>query len=1839
MAKSYYSIDPSDPPSLEEVVRRWVEDSEQATDEQYFHFHLPVDFLLRAREHDRSKFEKRNLDKEQWQKLKHSLQNGWKKEYPVILMVGQDGCVYVGEGNHRLTLADRLEIDMAPVRLIFRQEACRGDRGVQLYDKGQSTNKENDGLREQSDGSPKSKKDALQKIKNGEWNHNPKDFVESLQKTKHPSMLAGYSLSDYQKMKTFKLKGYDMGYALQTLPDQDGREIVSVHNNEKNIGGVGKFLVKSAIKNGGCYLDHFDTPKLSNLYKSMGFKKYSKNEFDRQYLENPKQFQSQYGKADVIYRYHKNCRKPQKAVKESDLVKKGTLQEARDSYKVDSRTHHGLTEAVGDMGLPGSVERKLKEIIPRDEPAARKSRMYLARLFKNHEIEGEIKKAARRELRETLSSLQGSFARTETNGISFADILADIFKNVSLEFPEDVHQIRKVATVLLDKRAETVNAYTSLLKKINEAAEANSLNGIHIDLPVSILLDAFLQTYKELADFLASSPKSNYPKVSDIDDPEKANEVAGEIGYDLEEEKKQVEFEDGYFWYGTIEDPDNIRRIGFEMDNCLKDGPKNYAGQTFVLFSPEQKPKVAAHFKEDDMAGLKWHEIQGRNNDSPNEKYYPYISRLFDAAGDQAEVPQKYSRYQNIQKEARGSFKTDNQMFSSSTEEALEESVEDQGLPDHIEQYIKHEITGEKPIHRKIRMYLGELFKNEMEFPSEAAISAISNASKAFQKRFGSKLSSQATRKILKEAKKQLEEIFSVELEIPDMQKPAPQVLSLMAVKFLNKRLQSYNEYKSVLDKLSGSENEYLKIFRKSLVKAVEESFKGKFLTIISALKVKPQLYEKIKDKDINKAIDIAYESTADLDESKIAIKFEDGYFWYGPAENEEILRMAGSALQNCIRRDPSDYTNTTFILYSDSRSPKVAASFNHKGFGSRWQEIKGKQNTAPQEKYWPYISRLFKETDINVPKNFSQYKSANAKMQEGDLNIGGHRKESPHRPNNLSRRAFRPTDTTIIGGLFESEDEELQSSTHLYNNLSLTFDDIANILDKASEGELKGYERADGYRFFFTVEGNEIKIARTKSEMKRGGYTIDKMRNKTWEGESIMDCCRKGLRELEKNLYDIKTSLKDRIFDDGNIYYRATIVSDDIDGVVDYSEDFINVDKVGCFKTESGNVEGVNTREAKKYSQYLDRLLDNLDGEEHQIQRTAVQNLQALDNTEPLQKAVQSISEQLSRYDLSSDDTVGAYLTARIRHMLHSQYPELNEEELEHLFEIITRKARFSDVEDQFQEEHKSVAKEFSNSPDRRQRTLRLAIWPIQKIIQRFTAKLLKGLESAYVLKDESNERVKERIQDAIDNIQKYGLEGHKKAERELVKQLEAIESIDDLEIPLREFVFSYDNKLLKFSGNYDPARTILTLYSKGMNREDIPSIKQQINEASEQSMRSSQQSHPMTDKKVAVIPGDFKPPHAGHYELAEHMAHLREADGSYVVDECVILVSPRKRVGHSPENRVVVTPEMSRALWELFIGGDDKMKVEISEYKSPLRSAFSFMDEYLDEGDTLWIAQGEKEENSDVLEKLQDYADARQLGIHVEVEETELYHKGVSSTQLRHYLAEKNEEAVTGFMPDHLTLDDRKMCYDMIMEKQPKKTFYENQIPVLNTIDEEEIESSREFQVLKEGGGVSSHWPVFGPMRNEPRKDATPREQTPHQIDKEKGNYDFGNSRMARDSDEESVRQWKEDQDEKAKGKMNRKVSILKSLKEKLQKLQTKAGKMQDKDKIKSINQEIEQTRKKFENAKEELVEYFVKNFSELNIDEISAAGGGAVSGTPNPGASANIQNKEAVKKYQNR
>jgi hypothetical protein len=219
----------------------------------------------------------------------------------------------------------------------------------------------------------------------------------------------------------------------------------------------------------------------------------------------------------------------------------------------------------------------------------------------------------------------------------------------------------------------------------------------------------------------------------------------------------------------------------------------------------------------------------------------------------------------------------------------------------------------------------------------------------------------------------------------------------------------------------------------------------------------------------------------------------------------------------------------------------------------------------------------------------------------------------------------------------------------------------------------------------------------------------------------------------------------------------------------------------------------------------------------------------------------------------------------------------------------------------------------------------IRKVIAPIEDAIHDLSVELLSGLESAYILDNKAEvERLRKEVEAAIDNIKQYTGEGSEKAHEMLYRQLLKLKHHDKVDTAVEGFVFQHDGNLYKFTGNFAPVNQLLGLFRYG--RGSVPAIR----EPAEGEL--NEQAGMVPSRVLAVVPGGFKPPHAGHVGLV--------ADYAGQADKVIVMVSPKPRDG--------ITAEQAVAIWNIFLDElpYDNIEVMVSPSPSPVRAAFDFVE-----------------------------------------------------------------------------------------------------------------------------------------------------------------------------------------------------------------------------------------------------------------------------------------------------
>ena len=158
---------------------------------------------------------------------------------------------------------------------------------------------ENDAIDELGEDRTDEAKSLMSDFKN--WIRNDYEgFVDSMSSSGFSKFLspATADMLKSNKVETFQLRGFDIGFALEK--DRDGKNIILVHNNQDDVHNVLPEMLEFAKANGGNHLDHFDG-KLSELYEKCGFVEYQRFKWDDELAPKGWDY-AKYDRPDVVYR-------------------------------------------------------------------------------------------------------------------------------------------------------------------------------------------------------------------------------------------------------------------------------------------------------------------------------------------------------------------------------------------------------------------------------------------------------------------------------------------------------------------------------------------------------------------------------------------------------------------------------------------------------------------------------------------------------------------------------------------------------------------------------------------------------------------------------------------------------------------------------------------------------------------------------------------------------------------------------------------------------------------------------------------------------------------------------------------------------------------------------------------------------------------------------------------------------------------------------------------------------------------------------------------------------------------------------------------------------------------------------------------------------------------------------------------------------------------------------------------------------------------------------------------------------------------------------------------------
>jgi hypothetical protein len=399
----------------------------------------------------------------------------------------------------------------------------------------------------------------------------------------------------------------------------------------------------------------------------------------------------------------------------------------------------------------------------------------------------------------------------------------------------------------------------------------------------------------------------------------------------------------------------------------------------------------------------------------------------------------------------------------------------------------------------------------------------------------------------------------------------------------------------------------------------------------------------------------------------------------------------------------------------------------------------------------------------------------------------------------------------------------------HLYNDPSLSFNDIKKILSAASRGEIEGTEKTDGYNIYLGYVNGKPRAARNKGDMAKGGMDFGTLAAREFMGgPKVRKVYLDAFRAYSKALATLSDKELANIFGEtGEIFYNTEIQGPSASNVVNYDANVLSIHPTGHkrYNKETNQLELVDTStNSGALDKVIDRFEQELQGEDFKVRRTAALKLNKLDSDYDLNIAL----NKMEKAGFTGDMTIGDFLEANILEYLNQKLAYLSDDVKQAVVDRILRKEGAQGIPQITKGMPKTEKQKISAFVKYGPALLKKYTYPLEDAIHDFSVELLRGLQSAYILDNEAQvDKLKDEVADAIKTLRDYSGPGAEQAHEILFQQLKKLKHHDNVNTAVEGFVFQIGDQVYKFTGNFAPVNQLLGLFRYG--RGKVPPLKGQ--------------------------------------------------------------------------------------------------------------------------------------------------------------------------------------------------------------------------------------------------------------------------------------------------------------------------------------------------------------------------------------------------------------------------
>lgn len=396
----------------------------------------------------------------------------------------------------------------------------------------------------------------------------------------------------------------------------------------------------------------------------------------------------------------------------------------------------------------------------------------------------------------------------------------------------------------------------------------------------------------------------------------------------------------------------------------------------------------------------------------------------------------------------------------------------------------------------------------------------------------------------------------------------------------------------------------------------------------------------------------------------------------------------------------------------------------------------------------------------------------------------------------------------------------------HLYDNRDLTFGEIKKLLTAASEGKLqKVSEKFDGMNLVFSwsVEHNDLRVARAGGDIKRGGMDAAGIAAKFANRGNVGDAFTSAFTVLKQALSALSENEKIKIFGtNANFWYSIEIIYPQNTNVINYDSNNVIFHGWPIFQIkEDGSVINNDDHPGVDIlSSRIDSMQKAVAARNWKVKGPAVIQLQKMSNGAILDKTLSAISTAQSKAGLDDDASMGDYL----RSMLEEELVDL--ELPSNAASALVGRAlgdpgtpNINAIKKMARGQEEVVVAFAKAVPAIMGKVIR----PIELAIHEFAIEVLRGVQSTLVSDNEKEvARLRQEVAAAIKSISASGDEA---AMSTIQRHMEKLQSLENIASSTEGVVFIYKGNAYKFTGAFAPANQILGLFKYGKVKSSVQS------------------------------------------------------------------------------------------------------------------------------------------------------------------------------------------------------------------------------------------------------------------------------------------------------------------------------------------------------------------------------------------------------------------------------